>query len=78
MIDMASVNPFVIPMTTPNMTVEYNDAGQWVLRSQAIDYTHGRFAKHQSLKAGKNQENGSLEEDAQTGYPQKAIAYRPS
>lgn len=73
MIDTASINPFGISMTTPNMSIEYNDSGKWVLTSQPVDYTHGRFTKSLGHKVGQAVENGSIEgQTAENGSPEKA------
>ena len=49
MFDQASVNPFIVPMTTPNMTIHYTEAGEWVVTSEPLDYTRGKFAKNRIL-----------------------------
>ena len=73
MFDQASVTPFVVPMTTPNMTVHYNEAGQWVVMTEAVDYTLGKFAKSHGLV------KGTIDgQEVPNGFPQKALEYRAS
>ena len=73
MFDQASVYPFVVPMTTPKMTVHYNEAGQWVVMTETVDYTLGKFAKSHGLV------KGAIDgQEAPNGFPQKALEYRAS
>lgn len=73
MFDQASVNPFVVPMTTPHMTIHYNEAGQWVVITEAVDYTRGMFVKSHGLV------KGTIDgQEAPNGFPQKALEYRTS
>ena len=51
MIDSASVNPFVVPMTTRTMTAEYNAEGKWIITSESIDYTHGKYQQKIGIDA---------------------------
>ena len=77
MIDSASVQPFMVPMTTTTMTVEYNVDGKWVVISEFIDNTRGKYKQRMDIEAGQGQaDRNKGDPAAQEVFPQKALTYR--
>ena len=77
MIDTAALQPLIIPMTTTTMSVEYDSEGKWIISTQNIDYTNGRYAKRVAATAGKKGQNGVVDDQpTQRDFPHKALEYR--